>query len=469
MGQIQTLDELISLLIRRRLLIGAVVVFGMVITFLYVIAKPDVFESTAVIQVQSANLPETAAGTSQNVGQSAQRLQAIEQRLTTRGNLLTLIARHKLYSDLPISDDEKVDLLRKSIRFDAVASAASPPFGSAPQVSALLIMARAATRQTAARLANDLAQGILDAGAEGQINRARETVSFFRDEEARLMAEVATLDAEISAYKSANGDALPDRRELYRDQIGGLDSGLRAIDQTLVAARNDADTISKKEPQRATDLRQLDALAARIATLTAQRDSYVAQRNTVVEALSRMPEVEQTLSEYGRRQDLLQSQLDLVASRRAAADTSQKLENRQQGENFTLLERAIEPQYPISTERRKLAIVGTLGSLMLGLVAAFAMDIIFPAVRTRTQLQRQLDLMPIVAIPEITFGRSRPVAKQPAWKQLFQQAGGAAPKRSGGMAFPNVAGAASASLTPLQKAMGGGAVILLLLAAAALT
>jgi len=468
LGQIQTLDELISLLIRRRLLIGAVVVFGMVITFLYVISNPDVFESTSVIQVQSANLPEASAGNAQNVGQSAQRLQAIEQRLTTRENLLTLIARHKLYADLPLSDDEKVDLLRKAIHFETVASAASAPFGAAPQVSALLIMARAATRQAAARLANDLAQGILDAGAEGQINRVRETVSFFRDEEARLLAEVATLDAEISTYKSQNGDALPGRRELYRDQIAGLDTGLRAVDQTLVAARNDAATTSKKEPLRATDRRQLETLASRIDTLTAQRDSYVEQRNSVVEALSRMPEVEQTLSEFSRRRDLLQSQLDLVAGQRAAADTSQKLETRQQGENFTLLERAIEPQYPISTERRKLAIVGTLASLLLGLAAAFAMDTIFPAVRTRTQLQRQLDLMPIVAIPEITFGRNKPVATQPLWRQIFQGGGGGASNRGGVTSFPNAAGA-SAALTPFQKAMGGGAVILLLLAAAALT
>ncbi|MFN4171562.1 MAG: Wzz/FepE/Etk N-terminal domain-containing protein, partial [Pseudorhodobacter sp.] len=135
MGQIQSIDELIGLLIRRRLLIGAVAVFGVVMTLLYVMAKPDVFESGAVIQVQTPIVTDPTSGV-QVPSQSAQRLQAIEQRLTTRENMLAVIARHGLYDGLPLSDDEKVHLLRLAVRFQPVASVASPQFGAPSQVSA---------------------------------------------------------------------------------------------------------------------------------------------------------------------------------------------------------------------------------------------------------------------------------------------------------------------------------------------
>ena len=95
---------------------------------LYVMAKPDVFESTAVIQVQSPTVSNPEAGLG---GNSAQRLQAIQQQLTTRENMLAVIARHDLFAGTQLSDDQKVHLLRIALRFETVASAAASGFGEA--------------------------------------------------------------------------------------------------------------------------------------------------------------------------------------------------------------------------------------------------------------------------------------------------------------------------------------------------
>ncbi|MDZ4135655.1 MAG: Wzz/FepE/Etk N-terminal domain-containing protein, partial [Paracoccaceae bacterium] len=355
MGQIQTLDDLIGLLVRRRLLIGVVAVFGVVISLLYVMGRPDVFESAAVIQVQTPTVTDDTAANPASL--SAQRLQTIEQRLTTRENMLAVIARHGLYAGLPLTDDEKVYLLRLAVRFQSVASAAAPAFGAPQMVSALIIFARADTSEKAARVANDFAQSVVDAGVEGQTGKAREAVSFFREEEQRLSAQIQALDAEIAAYKNANLDALPAQRDLRRDEIVGLEVELRAIDQTLVRLMSEREVITNKANQRETDRRQIDTLTGQVESLTAQKSALTAQRALVEAALLRTPEVEQVLVGYDRRLDRLQSQFQVLTRRVAEADTAQKLEERQQGESFTMLERAVAPENPISGGRRKLAVV----------------------------------------------------------------------------------------------------------------
>lgn len=399
MGQIQSIEEFIGLLIRRRLLIGAVTVFGIVMTLLYVMAKPDVFESTAVIQVQS---PTVAGSDSDAVREnSAQRLQAIQQQLTTRENMLAVIERHQLYAGAPLTDDQKVHLLRISLRFETVASAAAAGFGQPSEVSALLISAQADNRAQAVRIANDFAQGILDAGANTQIERAREALGFYSEEKARLKAQIDALGARFSAFQAQNREALPAQRDLMSSELTGLETELRTLDQSLVGARNERAVIAAKTNLRVTDQRQLDSLAAQIDTLAAQGRALETRRAEILATLAKAQDTDLAIVDYQRNLAQLQAQYDVVTRRSADAETDAKLQDRQQGETFTLLERAVEPDYPISGGRRKLAMVGAMGSLFLGIFVALILDHIRPVLRTRGQLERELDLRPIVAIPEI--------------------------------------------------------------------
>jgi capsular polysaccharide biosynthesis protein len=61
----------------------------------------------------------------------------------------------------------------------------------------------------------------------------------------------------------------------------------------------------------------------------------------------------------------------------------------------------------VSVGRRKLAAVGAVASLMLGVMLAFVADLVHPVVRTTAQMERQLDLRPVVAIPEMPARRRR--------------------------------------------------------------
>ena len=402
MGQIQSVEELIGLILRRRWLIIVITLLGMAASVIYAKSRPDVFETAAAIQIQSPAVTAATEDAAPVASGAAQVLQTIEQRLTTRENLIAMIERHGLFADLPaLPLDAKILMLRQAVTFQAVDSAAGQIFGQTRSISAILIYAKLGNPELAARVANDFAQGILDQSAAGQRELATQNVQFFKEEEARIWKDITALEAEIAAYKSANADAMPTLRDARRDELAGFDNDLRQVDQDRVALAGQRAVIEQKQILRETDRRQLDEIAAKTDVLQAQIAAITARRDAIQTALAATPEVERVLNGYDRRLTQLQDQYDVVTTRMAESQTTQRLAERQQAERFTLLERAITPEYPLGNGGKKIAMAGSVISLVAALMLAFMIDLARPVVRTAAQMQRQLDLEPVVCIPEM--------------------------------------------------------------------
>lgn len=406
MGQIQSIDELIAFLLRRMWLILGVAVIGALAAGIFAKSRPDSYEAAAVIQVEMPTVTGTAAqGTTTG---AAQLLQSIEQRLTTRENLTAMVERHGLYADLPaLSMDQKLVLLRQSVTFQGVDSAAGQAFGQPRTLSAIIIAARMGDPDLAARVANDFAQGVLDRSASGVQDRAAQNVAFFAEDEARLRAEIAHLETEIADYQNAHSAALPAQSQTLRDELSGLDSDLRRLSQERIATEGEATAVRAKETLRETDRRQLDEIAGRLAVIDTQIATATARRTELQTALAGTPEVERVLSGYDRARTQLQEQYEVVTRRRAEAETELRLAERQQAERLTLLERAITPEYPVGGGGKKIAMAGAFASLMAGVALAFLIELMHPVVRTAAQMERQLDLRPVICIPEVTVHKPR--------------------------------------------------------------
>lgn len=408
MGQIQSFDELLNFLARRRALILAVAIIGALLSAIYAKARPDTFETAAVIQVQSAAVQGTEA---QRSSVAAVTLQAIEQQLTTRENLTKVIDRHGLYAGLPLSMDKKIDLLRASVSFQGVDSAAGQAYGEARNLSAILVFARMSEAELAARIANDFAQGILDMSAASQRSNADQNVIFFRQEVDRIGQEIARLETEAAAYKNQNAGTLPELRDAKRDEMVNLDSDLRQLRQDRVALEGEAVQINAKATLRETDRRALESIAAKLAVVDAQLASAKARSEELQAELATSPEVERVLAGYDRQLDQLRDQYGVVTTRMAQAETDARLAEMQQAERFILLERAIIPEGPMGGDNKKLAIAGALASLIVGLSIAFVLDLMHPVVRTAAQMERELDLRPVIVIPEVTPPKVGPAGK----------------------------------------------------------
>jgi tyrosine-protein kinase Etk/Wzc len=407
MGHIQSLDDLIGFLIRRRMIIIAITVLGVALSILVAKSRPKVYETAAVIQVLS---PVVEEGDAVQTAGSAEQLQIIEQQLTTREALIALMERHGVFADLPgLTLDQKVGLLRSSVTFQQVASAAPQTFGAPPRVSALIITARLGDAEQAARVANDFAQSILDMGSAGQSSRAETNFRFFQEDEARLRTAIETLEDEIAVYRNENAAALPGIETARQDELVSVETDLRELDQSIVALTSEQAAIEGQQTIRATDRRRLDEIGAALAQFQAQRSALADRQASIAAAMSETPEVERTLRGFERQLQQLQDQYTVVSRRLAEAETDLRIASQQQDERFSLLERAITPEFALGGGAKKVAAAGALASLMAAIGIAFLLDLMRPVVRTEAQMMRELDLRPVVAIPELTLGPAKPV------------------------------------------------------------
>lgn len=411
MGQIQSLEEFISLLLRRRWLIIAITVIGTLAAVIYAKSRPSTYETAAVIQIESAQVAESATNGQQPAadgGGAAQVLQTIEQRLTTRDALAAMIERHKLFADTPaLSENEKLAALRAAVTLQMVDSAGGQAIGQGRAISAIIVFVRFGNAALAAELANDFAQGILDQSAAGQRARADQNVTFFKQEEARVFAAIAAVEAEMTAYKAANADAMPDISSARRDEITSLDADLRQATQDEAGLQAEKAAIEAKQTRRETDRRRLADIAAALDVLDAKIAQSNARKAEISTTLTSTPEIERVLAGYDRELQQLQSQYTVITQRMAEAETTQRLAENQQSGRFSLLERAVTPEFPSGGGKKKIAIAGTIGSLLAALSLSFFLDLLKPVVRTSAQMQRQLDLEPVVCIPEIRAPKGR--------------------------------------------------------------
>lgn len=447
MGPIQSFDDLVSLLQRRFWMILLVGILGSVIGVISAINRPDVFESAAVIQVELPTVTEAGQAVATPVN-ALQLLQVIEQRLTTRDNILALIDRHGLFDDAPATSlEDRVAAMRGAIRFQSVSTA------TGGGLSAIIIVAQAGKADDAAAVANDLAQSVLDMGAADKRATADATFSFFKEEEARIWSELTSLEQQIAQYREANQDSLPAARENRRDEAIQLEAALREIDQELAGLQDEDSRIRSGGTLRATDRRRLDEIAQRKSVLTAQRAPLMTRKTELLANLGNAAEVDRALSTFDRQLRQLQEQYSVVATRMAEAETTQRLAERRQNERFALLERAITPEYPIGSGNRKRAIAAAIASFGAGFVLAFMLDVFKPIIRSSAQLERELNLRPIVAIPDLPTKARRP-RKRDEVKSLIE---------NGLSRLPN------AELSSTALMIGGGAAILLMVAFAAVT
>lgn len=407
MGQIQSLGELVSMIRRHLLLILTVFVAGSLLAAVYAKSRPDLYESTAVIQIETSEVARSAAASGPGTGDSqiTVLLQTIEQRITTRDALLDLAERHGLFAGVPLTDDQRVALLRQSIRFLSIYGLASPD-GRQGAISALAITTGLEDPELAARVSNDLAQGILDSWTESQTARTRTAMDFFRKDEARLWDEITRLDDEIASFKNLNPSSLPAQEAALNQELLRLDDQRRGLEQRRRASEDSLARIAEAGSTRTTEQREREALEQEIERIRQEEALLGARVQSIQSDISRIPEVEKALAAYDRRRAQLESLHEAVTARLAEAETAVRLAEGRQNDRMLLLERALSPVYPVGSGGKKTAVAGALASLALALGLAFLLDHLRPVVRTAAQMERQTGLRPVIVLPAVPTGRT---------------------------------------------------------------
>lgn len=390
MGSITSPRDALRILIRRSWIIALILVIGLPAALVFALSQPRVYEATAVVQIESAQVVErltTQSGAPARTINPTNELDLIEQQLMSRDSILEIVRRFDLFAAAP-TQAERVGLMREAVEITQLIDEAQA-WRADVHPSGLIITVRLGEADAAADVANAFLERVLEAGRERTSGRTERTLEFLVSEEERLTAEIEALEAAYSQFRQENSDALPDAIDSQRTQRSRLEESRITIEEQLIELESGGDRMLAEtlERQRALLGQRLDLTDEAIAEIEA--------------TLAAAPEVERQLNVYDRRLGQLQGELSVITDRRAQAAMNQLLESRNQAERFEVLESAIPADYPVSASRRKMAMAGGVLVVFLALGAALALEILDGRLRTPEDLERELGVQPVVAIPNL--------------------------------------------------------------------
>ncbi|MFO1106763.1 MAG: hypothetical protein U1E34_11730 [Amaricoccus sp.] len=215
-----------------------------------------------------------------------------------------------------------------------------------------------------------------------------------------LEAEQQSTELELAQKRTVLGPRHPEIRKL-EDKLAALKS------LTTPSARKGDASAGAAEARRAAIERQSAQLDDQIAQLRAQKQGLADERSRLEDSIRQTPEVEIGLNALTRRMQDLQTEYTDVARRRDNARTGEQLETSQQSERFQVLESALVPEDPVGPNRKKLMLMAGGATIALAFGVAFLLELLNPALRNSGQMQRQLDLRPVVSIPYVAVPGER--------------------------------------------------------------
>lgn len=390
MGPITSLRDIPRILMRQIRVVALILLVGLPLALNYALSQPRIYEATAVIQIEAAQVVArltNRSGTNTGAINPDSELDLIEQRLMSRDNILVVLEQFGLFQDGQ-SMTERVALMRQAVSIVELIDAAQ---AWRPEVhpSGLVITVRLGDPEIAANVANVFLDRVLAEAQERTSGRTARTLEFLVVEETRLSVEMDALEEEFSQFQQENSGALPAAISTQRGQLTSLMASRIGIEDQIIELESASGRLLAEAQERQSELlnQRLDLVNAAIADLEA----------IIVAA----PEVQRQINVFERELEQLQGELGVVTTHRSEAAMNQLLDSRNQAERFEVLETAIPPEFPVSASRRKIALAGGILVGILALGVAFALEMIDGRLRSPAQLERELGVVPVIAIPNL--------------------------------------------------------------------
>lgn len=422
MGPIRTLDDIIDMLRRRARVIFLIVFIGTIASAVYALKQPHLYFSVETIQIERPQIADELAHSTVD-GSSARRLQLVQQQVMSREAILDMIAKLGLYADLPaLTDTEKVGLFRDSVTIEGIAAAQE---GGVPDgtVSALTISALMGSPEQAQAVAHEIGARTIALSANARAEKARATLDFFTDQENALKEAIDALERELAAFRTENEMSLTGAVELNQAEFTSLNEAVLAVQRNRISLQRELDSIDTRGSRPAVE-RRVRELQAEILSLDQQQQFLEGRIAELRNSMTTSPEIESQVGIYQSRLEQYREQLVVATAQRTSAEIGHRLEANRQAERLVVLDPAILPDYPAEPSRKKLALMGTMASVMLALGVAYLLELRNPVIRSAAQLERETGIKPAVTIPKMDLrraaGRTGPVREivTSLWKAI---------------------------------------------------
>ncbi|MCF3972241.1 Wzz/FepE/Etk N-terminal domain-containing protein [Paracoccus salsus] len=402
MGSLGSVSDIVAMLWRRRWIMGTTILAGAAISYQVAMSQPHSYAASAILQIETPrSLSEGPRGSGGGIA-AGYWLQLVQARLMVRENIETLIRKYDLFADTPqMSDALQVDIVRRAFRIEPMTG--GQYYANAEQWPGVLrVTATMSTPELAASMANEMAQSVLDLNANTQSERTRETLEFYSREEARIARQIDAVETEMATFRNENLEILPTTTLDNRpDEMRTIDLELNEISGDLLEARSKLAELTSRGNLATVEQRDARQLESRIELLSARQQQLQERMDDIRASGRRSVNAQAQMDAYQRRLEQLRELQAEMGGRRAAAETAQRLNAEQEGEQFILLEPAIEPDYPLSSGRKKIMVFGLAGSMGLALALALLLELLKPVLRSASQMERSSGLRPVMTIPNI--------------------------------------------------------------------
>lgn len=405
MGPIQSFSEFFSALRRRAATWSSIIIVGVIVTLLYTYSLPRLYESTAVIQIVNSQISNKITGNSSASTSLKQQFQQLEQRIMARDSLIAVIEKYNLFNAATsLTTAEKVNQLRTATEITQIIDP-SQAWSPTAVPSALTVSVRLGDPELVTRVTQGFVDAILYQNTQNRLEKARQTLAFFVSEETRVDDAITLLDARIALFKEANAASLPSAIPAQLTLLVNLEKAALVVDTQIAAFK------SGKAKSRITEFDQ------QLLVLESQAIKLAGRMKEIKHAITAAPKVEKEFNGYTRKLKQLENQYTAITQNRSNAEIEQMLETGRQSNSLVVLEKPIIPDWPVSPNRKKIAVAGGMLSLVLAAAICFLLETINPVIRNAAQLERQLQIIPVVTIPVI-----KPVKKH-MWSRMLLTTG----------------------------------------------
>ena len=372
----------------------AIALAGATIVYLW----PPTYLSQGKILVQSQQIAsELVRPTVTNAAQ--ERVQVIEQRTTTRDNLLAIMDKFQLFPEERkwMSATQVVDLMKKSTKIALVLQPLSFAKLYSPNPNPTIVFTvgfEHSDPQIATQVANELVSGILSEDLRDRTSRASDTTKFLAREVQKLQAESAAIDAKIEQAKVVQARPPANSPDQPAVQLAQLKAEL-AQKSALYSDRHPA----------------MQALKRQVAAMEQAAALHVSQAGA--------EGVPMGLDVLEAQQAAVEKSLEAASAKLAAARQGEALEREQQSEKLEVIEQPTLPQEPIRPDRRKIAVLSFLLALIAGGSLAFLIEVTDVSIRRSSEVLGLIDSVLVVSIPYITTNAELRRRKVRSWLIVF--------------------------------------------------
>lgn len=462
------LREWFGVLLRRRywLLIPAII--GTIVAGIAAFLMKPVYESAATILIESQQIP-TSLVASPVTSYADERIAKIRQQILSRGNLLELIERNKLYPKERGREQlsDIIGMMRDAIRVDLVSADTGPNGRGGKATIAFNLAFNYSDPQTTQSVTEQLTGMFIDADMRRRTEQASGTAAFLSRRADELEGRLLAMEKEIAAVRERYNGALPDQVAASSQSSGSLRGELARIDlelqsamatnAALAAQMSVPDATGQTELSRAEDqlarltatysdthpdvrsarevvrrLRQvaatqpradrsvlaaeLQAGRARAAALSQRRAQVEASVATADQLLAASPQAAYELNNRQRDYENLKEQYQSIRDRQLEAQVAANLEAEEKGERFTLVEAPSTPEEPVRPNRPMIVLLGLVLGLGAGFAAILAAELFIRPIHSASAVAALAGAPALSTLPITNHGT---FAKQRGWSEIF--------------------------------------------------